>query len=167
MQQSSWRYSSNSFPPGGVPWLYLQLSQSLVLFLSFGSRKSALPSLVHFSLSLGLRKKVTRWFISLWMTRHTLCHPGWHTPSVDRYCSLSSSFLRENFPLEAKGTSPHLCRGYLCVCSVATVAFLWGKRRALSALGKHDIAFQHFHSKITDFSNATEKTFTGKFGRQR
>lgn len=53
-----------------------------------------------------------------------------------------------------KPTTSHLSPGDLGLCPVTTVTSLWGKRRALSTLeGKHASTFQHFHSKIINFSN--------------
>lgn len=78
---------ANSFPPGGVPRLYLQFSSWLVL--SCRSRKSGSPAqapVMHFSCLPLLRKKVTRRSISLVMTSYSRCHPGQHIPSKMTIC---------------------------------------------------------------------------------
>lgn len=150
MQRSNWRFCSNSSPPGGVPWLYLQLSSCLVLFLSFRSRKSGSPALaplIHFSLSLLLRKKVTRWSISSLMTSHTCCHPGRHIPSVARYCSLSSLFKCETFLRKPK--EAHLtCLEAICVSAT------W--LQSLSSGGKGG-PYLHWVNTTPLFSTSTAK----------
>lgn len=108
----------------------------LVRFLSLGSRKSGSPALAlltHFFLSPLLRKKSHK------MIQQFVDWPFWLSPrqtrtNRGRWRCLCSLFKGENCPLQPE--KPHL-------------TFLWGKRRALSPLGKHGAAFQRLRSKTT------------------